>query len=109
MTKKKLRLIILDSAKEEILEFTQVYKLLAGTAATRKFLRRIHSALGRLREQPNMGMALEEREFAQQGYRKLICDDYLCFYRVIGDSVYVYHVADGRSQYKRLFHNLPKL
>jgi len=40
------------------------------------------------------------------GYRKLICGNYLCFYRVIGEAVFVYHVADGRTDYPKMFDQL---
>jgi plasmid stabilization system protein ParE len=106
--KRKLKLIILDEAKEEILDFTKAYRSLAGAASAQKFLRRINTSLGHLRDHPDMGVALEEPELARQGYRKLICGEYLCFYRMVGDAIHVYHVADGRTEYKRLFHSLPR-
>lgn len=107
MTKKKAKLVLLDAATEEMLEITRLYKELAGSVSARKIYKRIHSALNRLREHPNMGVALEDKELRRQGYRKLICDNYLCFYRLAEDTILVYHIADGRTEYKMLFRSLP--
>lgn len=32
----------------------------------------------------------------------LICDKYLCIYRLINETVYVYHIANGTTEYSKL-------
>jgi plasmid stabilization system protein ParE len=102
------KLVILKAAQEEMEEIGRMYTGLVGPKSARKIGRRLHEALGHLRDHPYMGVVLSEGELNQRGYRKLICGNYLCFYRLIGDTVYVYHVADGRTDYKRLFRGLPE-
>jgi plasmid stabilization system protein ParE len=80
MTKNKgYKLVILESAQDELEEIADMRKSLVGFASARKIIKRIYSALRHLRDHPYMGIALEETELAHQGYRKLICGDYLCF------------------------------
>lgn len=38
-----------------------------------------------------------------QGYRYVIAGKYICLYRVIGDEVFVYHIAHRASNYPTLF------
>ena len=40
-----------------------------------------------------------DEELAGIGYRMVIYKKYLCIYRVIDKIVYVYHMADGRTNY----------
>ena len=42
-------------------------------------------------------------ELKNQGYRMLICNKYICIYRLIDDIVYVYHIAFGAIEYPKLF------
>jgi len=99
----KYSLTILSAAQAELEEIGNLYMELVGPMASRRITDRIYTALERLCDYPYMGAALEERTLRDRGYRKLVCGNYLCFYRVIGDIVYVCHIADGRSDYKRLF------
>jgi hypothetical protein len=32
--------------------------------------------------------------------------NYLCIYRLLSDTVYVYHIADGRTDYPKLMQDL---
>ncbi len=104
--REKNKLIILAAAQSELEEIARMHMDLVGPKSARKITERIYGALERLRDYPLMGMALPFRELQQWGYRKLICGNYLCIYRVIGETVYVYHIADGRTEYKLLFRDM---
>lgn len=43
-----------------------------------------------------------DSELSEKGYRMVIYKKYLAVYRVIEDIVYVYHVADGRTNYPQI-------
>ena len=42
------------------------------------------------------------------GYRYVIAGKYICVYRLIAETVYVYHIAHGASNYPTLFKRLLK-
>jgi len=46
-------------------------------------------------------MVLAEREF-----RKVICRDYVCVYKVIDSekTVYIYHIVNGKTDYPQLLY-----
>jgi len=47
-----------------------------------------------------------DAELSRQGYRMTLYKKYVCVYRVIDETVFVYHVADGRSDYGQLIRKL---
>ncbi len=99
----ELNLIILDTAQRELEEFAKVRTELVGGKSARKFMKDIYSRIELLKTTPLMGTECDEPPFEGSHFRKLVCKNYLCFYKVMGDTVYIYHVADGRTDYPALF------
>ncbi len=103
MQQKNKEVYFQDSAKEEIKEIFSKYMKLVGPKSARRIYTRIIDSIMNLRIFPNMGIAIDEEEIGESGYRKLICGNYLIFYRIVDEVIYIYHVADGRNEYKQLF------
>ena len=108
MPKEKYKLKILTPAREEIRAIARLHTELVGVNSARKITETLRKSIEHLCDHPYLGVTLEERDLSQLGYRKLISGKYLCFYRLIGDTIFVYHIADGRTEYKQLFRNLPR-
>jgi len=102
----KLTLQLLLPVQRELEEIAQIYMELAGPESARRITDRIYTALDKLLTFPNMDVSCRDKRLAADGYRMLICDNYLCFYRLIGDTIFVYHIADGRANYPKLFSDL---
>ena len=49
-----------------------------------------------------------DKELRNGGYRYVIAGKYICVYRLIAETVYVYHIAHGASNYPTLFKRLLK-
>lgn len=105
---KKDELFILSAAQGELEEIGRLHMNLVGPKSAREITERIYCALARLCDHPLMGVSFQDPELKKDGYRRLICGNYLCIYRLIGDVVYVYHIVDGRANYPRLLSDLPK-
>ena len=103
MAQKKTGLEILAPARNEIHEIARLHLELVGPVSARKITAKIKDSLSRLRIFPLMGALVEDEPLRQSGYRRLVCGNYLCFYRLIGDTVFIYHIVDGRSDYKKIF------
>jgi plasmid stabilization system protein ParE len=103
VAKKSHKLEILSPARREILEIAQLHKELVGPVSAKKITDKIKNSLNLLRKNPYMGMPLEYKDLRQLEYRKLICGNYLCFYRIIADTIYIYHIVDGRTNYPHIF------
>lgn len=69
-----------------------------GSAAL-KMVDRIEARIGRLADTPELGVELPESEypFLAPGYRKLLVQSFLVYYRVDGDTVYITHVVHERQ------------
>jgi plasmid stabilization system protein ParE len=94
---------ILDPAQGEIEEIAQLYLSLAGASSARKIMNKIYDALEQLTWFPLLGPAMRETELRKLGYRFLVVEKYIAVYRLIGDTVFIYHIFDSRSDYPTLF------
>ena len=104
---KKFKVEILAPARSELHEIARLHLELAGQASARKTTDKIKHSLVNLTTHPHMGATFPDSGLMREGYRKLICGYYICVYRLIGETVFVYHIIDGRTNYQRLLSNLP--
>ena len=104
---KKYNLEILAPARSEIHEVARLHMELVGPQSARNITDKIKSSLDRLTSNPHMGVQFTDATLKREGYRRLICGNYLCIYRLIGDTVFIYHVIDGRTNYQRILSDLP--
>ncbi len=44
-----------------------------------------------------MGVFKEERLIGKYGFRALFIGKYVCIYRISGEVIYIYHLADART------------
>ncbi len=73
------------------------------TTAAETMLEKIDRGIGRLTEHPHMGSVLSNEEYAliQSGYRFIVIQPYLVFYRIMGDTVVIHRILHGRRDYLR--------
>jgi len=66
-------------------------------------LEKINDGITRLAEFPNMGSVLSEEEFTlvKRGYRFIVVQPYLVFYRIIGNTIIIHRILHGRRDYLR--------
>lgn len=48
-----------------------------------------------------MGVLKYDTLMGKHGFRALFTDQYVCVYKIEGDTVYIYHLADARKNYKK--------
>lgn len=99
----KFRLEILSPAWKELDEIASYHFLVVGPASARRVTDKILDALSRLQEFPLSCPYAPDAELRDADYRMLVCDKYVCIYRLIGEVVYVYHIVNGASEYSKLF------
>jgi toxin ParE1/3/4 len=98
----KLKIEILETAWRELEEIADYHLMIVGPISAKKITDKILNALARLIEFPLSCPYVPDNELRSQAYRMLVCDPYLCIYRVVGDVVYVYHIAHGATEYGSL-------
>ena len=71
-------------------------------AAALKVVERMEARIQRLEKNPELGVELsaEEYPFLTPGYRRLLVQPFLVYYRVIENTVFITHVVHGRQDQK---------
>ena len=75
---------------------------LGNTAAAEKLVNRILDAVDQLEDFPNLGSPLSSISSVDSSYRYLVTDNYMTFYRVNDNTVYVDRILYGRRDYLRI-------
>ena len=101
-------LVVMSIEAFELEEIAELHLNLAGPNSARNITDRILAALANLELFPLSGPEARDRELRLQGYRYVIAGKYICLYRVIAETVFVYHIAHGASNYPTLFKRLLK-
>jgi len=66
-------------------------------------LSKIEKNLSLLSKNPHLGRIPKEEDLARLGYRYLVVDNYLIFYIIEEQTIYVHRVVHGARDYLRLF------
>ena len=56
-----------------------------------------------LEEFPDSGSRTPDEWLNEQGYRMVISGKHVSIYRVIKNTVYIYHIEDTKTEYTKLF------
>ncbi|MFA6808243.1 MAG: type II toxin-antitoxin system RelE/ParE family toxin [Eubacteriales bacterium] len=68
-----------------------------------KITDKLLDSIEKLTEYPLMGTQYSDSVLQEKGYRKLICGEYICVYRLIDNTIYVYRVIHSTTSYPKLF------
>ena len=101
-------LVILEPAQRELEEIAQLHLNLVGPNFARNITNLILDTLVRSETFPLSGHIPRDKDLRNGGYRFCVAGKYICVYRVIVETVYVYHIAHGASNYPGLFKKLLK-
>lgn len=66
-------------------------------------LEKINRGIAKLAEFPNMGSVLSDEEYTliQRGYRFIVVQPYLVFYRITNNTIIIHRILHGRRDYLR--------
>ena len=100
----KSKLVYLPPAQHDFEEIVKgIILRRRGTPYARKIYATMKTAINRLRDFPLMGQTHPDPILAANGYRKLVLTKtYVAVYKVIGDTVYIYAIVNGTTDYPRL-------
>ncbi len=100
---RECKLELLAPAWRELEMIADMHLSLVGAKSAEKITTKILDALECLKTNPYIGRVCEDRMLVADEYRKLIVDKYLYFYKVIADTIYVYHIVNGKRDYPKIF------
>ena len=95
---------ILPTAWEDLKRIEDWYFVQFGSETALKVSDHILDAVERLEMFPDSGSLLPDEWLNKQGYRMVICEKQVAIYRLIGQTVYIYHIADMKTEYTQLFY-----
>ena len=94
---------ILPTAWEDLRLTEDWYLVQFGVETALKVSAHILDAIERLEQFPDSGSLTPDPWLNEMGYRMVICEKHVAIFRRIGEVVYVYHIADTRTEYTKLF------
>lgn len=95
---------ILPSAWENLKSIEDYYAIQFDADTAIKVVNSILDAIERLEAFPDFGSLTPDPWLNEQGYRMVICKKHVAIYRVIGEEIYIYHIADTQTEYHKLFY-----
>ena len=101
----KYMINICPEAWVEIEKIAEKHLSLVGPASAKKVTDQLLNDIEMLTSNPYMGKECEKLILIPNHYRRLISGNYICFYRIIGNTIFIYHIVDGRTNYTQLFKN----
>lgn len=100
----KYKIEILPSAWEDLKVIEDYYLINFDAETAIKVSDHILDVIERLEDFPQSGSLTPDKWLNEQGYRMVICEKQVAIFRLIEKTVYVYHIADTRSEYTKLFY-----
>jgi plasmid stabilization system protein ParE len=99
----KFNVEILSPAVKDIERIAEYHLRMVGPGAAEKITDKLLDTIQTLEEHSFAGMEHPDNILSKQNYRKIICGDYICVYKVIEKRVYIYRVVHGATDYPKLF------
>lgn len=101
----KYRILRTDKAEEQLREI--IYYIADDSGSVEialEYLDKIEAAINRLHEFPQSGCIPKYTILKKQGYRVVIAEKHLVFYKINEDNklVVIYAIIDGRREYRNL-------
>ena len=99
----KVKLEYLAPAVSDMEEIVKFHITNVGVPSARKIYATMDTTIGKLPDYPLMGQTHPDPLLAAQGFRKLVLTStYVAIYKIIDNTVYIYRVVNGKTNYPRL-------
>ena len=99
----KYKIEILPTAWEDLKQIEDYYALQFDVETAIYVTNSILDTIERLECFPESGSLTPDEWLNQQVYRMVICKKQVAIYRLIRETVYIYHIADTQTDYTKLF------
>ena len=102
MSRRKHKIQLLRIAEDD---FTEIVTYIASDrpSAAGALAAKIEKNLQLLSQNPHLGRVPKEEELARLHYRYLVVENYLIFYTIEGQTVYIHRILHGARDYLPLF------
>lgn len=98
----KFKVEILTLALQDIEKIAEYHLKMVGPKSAQRITDKLLDAIEILGDHPLCGVKHSDEFLYKQGFRKLVCGEYVCVYKIITDTVFIYRVVHGSSEYPKL-------
>ncbi|MDR0376469.1 MAG: type II toxin-antitoxin system RelE/ParE family toxin [Spirochaetaceae bacterium] len=92
-------------AGEEFIEIISWYKYNAGKNIAQKIYTKINSQIKKLKKTPGIGRPAQIlKDIGVNGYRQLIQDNWIVYYRIEGQTINIVSIIDGRRNLEEILY-----
>ena len=95
---------ILPTAWEDLKAIEDWYLMNFDADTALKVVDSILNSIERLEDFPDSGSMTPDSWLNERGYRMVICERHVSIYRQIEEAVYIYHIANTKTEYVKLFY-----
>jgi len=95
----------LPAAVEDLATIEDWYRLHFDDGTALKVVDSILTAVSRLEDFPDSGSLPPDEWLVQNGFKMIIAGRHVAIYKKVGDDIYIYHIADTRTEYEKLFYD----
>ena len=97
------RVEILPAAWKDLEQIEDWYTEQFGLQVAIRVSDNILNSIENLKIFPNIGVSTPDEWLNEQGYRMVICGQHVAIYKNVDGVIYIYHIADMRTDYPSLF------
>ena len=99
----KVNLEYLAPAVSDFEEIVKYHITQVGVPYAKKIYNTMESGINKLSDFPLLGQTHPDPLLAAQDFRKLVLTDtYVAVYKIIDNTVYIYRIVNGKTNYPRL-------
>lgn len=104
MTESEYTLKFLDTALNDLIGIVSTFIMLESPNGAVRIKEKINQAAERIRFQPYSGVAVPDIKIAKAGFRMVVVEKYLMFYKVFEEekTVVIYRILNGKNNYPYL-------
>ncbi len=99
----KYEIKILPTAWEDLKAIEDWYFFNFGAESAIKVSDHILNGIERLADYPDSGSNTPDPWLNREGYKMVITGQHVSIYKKISNVIYIYHIADTRTDYTKLF------
>ncbi len=100
----RCRIEILPSAWEDLKKIEDYYTVQFDVETAIKVSDHILDVIERLEEFPDSGSLTPDKWLNEKGYRMVVAKKHIAIYKVVEESVFVYHIAYTQTEYTKIFY-----
>lgn len=98
----KYKIEILALALQDIEKIADYHLQMVGPKSAQRITDKLLDSIEKLSDYPLSGAEHPDEFLQKKGFRKLVYGEYVCVYKLISETVFVYRVVHGSTEYSKL-------